>query len=101
ESEAAIAAKRVQFLQYKLAFGAGRFDENLYYALATFYEGLTERQLEAAIRYAYLYERAVAFFLGKPGMDPIRFDYRHSDGSLNFGKRPDGTLITAADKLDE
>jgi len=99
-SEAVIAARRVQFLQDKLAFGAGRLDKNLYYALAQVYEQLAERQVEAAIRYAYLYERAIAFFLGKPGIAHIDLDYRSTDGSLSFGLGADGELITAADRLN-
>jgi hypothetical protein len=100
-SEVDIANKRVRFLQDKLAFGGGRLDKDLYYALAQVYEQLAERQVEAAIRYAYLYERAMAFFLGRPGIDHIRLDYRSADGSLDFGEDADGRLITAADLLDE
>jgi hypothetical protein len=99
-SEVDIANKRVQFLQDKLAFGGGRLDKDLYYALAQVYEQLAERQVEAAIRYAYLYERAIAFFLGKPAIAHVRFDYRTADGELS-GLGADGRLITAADRLNE
>jgi hypothetical protein len=95
-SEVDIAAKRVQFLQDKLAFGGGRLDKDLYYALALVYEQLAERQVEMAIRYAYLYERAMAFYLGQPEISHIQLDYRSSNGALN----PDGELIEAADLLN-
>jgi hypothetical protein len=99
-SEVEIARKRVTFLEAKIAFGSGRLDKDLYYALALVYEQLAERQVEAAIRFAYLYERAIAFFLGKPGISHVRLDYRSGDGSLSFGLDPDGRLITAADQLN-
>jgi hypothetical protein len=96
-SEVDIANKRVQFLQAKRAFGGGRLDKDLYHALAQVYEQLAERQVEAAIWYAYIYERAVAFFLAKPGISHIQLDYRSSNRALNA----DGELIAAADLLNE
>jgi hypothetical protein len=101
QSEVEIARRRVEFLEAKLAFGNGRLDKDLYYALAQLYEQLAERQVEAAIRTAYLFERAMAFFLGKPDIDHIQLDYRSGDGTLEFGLDADGRLITAADRLNE
>jgi hypothetical protein len=100
DSEVTIAESRVGFLEDRLDFGPGRFDKDLYYALALFYEQLAERQVEAAIRSAYLYERALAFFLGKPGIAHIQFDYRNRAGEL-FELDADGKLITAADRLGD
>jgi hypothetical protein len=101
QSEVEIARRRVEFLEAKLAFGGGRLDKDLYYALAQLYEQLAERQVEAATRTAFLFERAMAFFLGKPDIDHIQLDYRSDDGTLEFGLDADGRLITAADRLNE
>jgi hypothetical protein len=101
DSEVEVATRRLDFLDAKLATGGGRFDSDLYHALAVVYEQLAERQVEAAIWSAYRFERAMAFFLGKPGIAPIQFDYRSGDGTLAFGLNADGSLITAADKLNE
>jgi hypothetical protein len=100
QSEVDIANKRVRFLEDKLVFGSGRLTKDLYYALAQLYEQLAERQVEAAIRYAYLYERALAFFLGKPGISHVQVDYRDVNGALDFEEGADGKLITAADRLN-
>ena len=51
------------------------------------------------IRYAYLYERALAFFLGKPASSTSRWTTAAPPASLRANE--DGKLITAADRLNE
>jgi hypothetical protein len=61
--------RRIEFYTQKLTFLANRgLNTDLLYALAELNERRAERQLEAAIALAYLYERAVAFFLGEPNI---------------------------------
>ena len=66
------------------------------YALAEVREKRAERRLEAAIFMAYLYERALAFFFGKPDTRIIDFDYvdRHRD-------RAAGVVQAAKDLQDD
>ena len=81
------------FYEQKLAFVNGRrLNGDILYSLAALNEKRAERQLEAAIFLAYLFERALTFFLGEvDDIRHIRFDYL--DG-------PKG-ILDAASALEE
>ena len=89
--EEEIAKDRRDFVQNRFdTTGGRRLNKELYYELARRFEQLAELHLDAAVRFAFLYERAVAFFLGQPGLEVITgFDYRD----------PNGELFTAAGDL--
>jgi hypothetical protein len=77
------AEARVDFLAARVDIVVDRrLNENLYYALAERFEQLAEEHVALAVRRAYLYERAVAFFLGQPDIAEIRFEYRDASGEL-------------------
>jgi Tc toxin complex TcA C-terminal TcB-binding domain len=84
DHEAAIAGIRRDFVARRQAVTGGRrLSQDLYYALARTNEDLARSHLEAAIRFAYLYERAVAYFLGSPpNFTPVRFDYADDEGDI-------------------
>lgn len=91
ELEVMLAQRREAFVEHHLNRTRGRkLNLEVYYALADTYKQLTESHLNEAIRLAYLYERAVAFYLGKPTIQHIRFDYNGTEADL----------VTAADRLD-
>ncbi|MGH3925800.1 MAG: hypothetical protein ACRDTT_23560, partial [Pseudonocardiaceae bacterium] len=61
--------RKARFLKDK------RMNADFLYARAAIGERRVERHLEVCIFLAYLCERALAFFLGKPDVKHIRFDY--------------------------
>jgi hypothetical protein len=80
--ERQMSADRLRFLQEKLDFLEGkRINADLFFRLAEISERRAERQLELGVQLAYLFERAVAFFLGEPEISHVSFDYRdrHKD----------------------
>ena len=90
--EQTMSQQRLAYYAEKLAFLTGKgLNADLLYTLADLQEKRAERQLEAAIFLAYLYERALAFFLGNPNIRFIAFDYQD---------RPGG-ILDAADALKE
>lgn len=82
--EETIANLEENIVELQRAFLAGRIqgltdrflNANLFYALSNLYLDLVESNLEAAIRWAFLYERAVAFKRLRPGLEVIQPDYR-------------------------
>jgi Tc toxin complex TcA C-terminal TcB-binding domain len=66
----------------------------LFYAMSNLYEDMAERNLEAAIRWAYLYERAVAFHRLTRQPPIIELDYREEVEGRD-------TLIPAPEQLTE
>jgi hypothetical protein len=67
---------RLDIFRQKLASLTGAtINAEVVAVLAKLNEQRALRQLESAIFLSYLYERAVAFFLGEPGIRHIRFDY--------------------------
>jgi hypothetical protein len=76
ELEVSIAEIKRKFINDSLdAIVAGRLNRNLYTELANIYEDLARSHLDEAIRLSYLYERAVAFFLGRPEIRFVKFAY--------------------------
>jgi receptor-binding and translocation channel-forming TcA subunit of Tc toxin len=74
--EIEISKHRVDFYEQKLAFLTNkRLNINFLSTLVELNERRAERQLEAGIFLAYLFERALAFFLGEPNIRHIQFDY--------------------------
>jgi hypothetical protein len=75
--EFAMAARRFDFIDSRLEITGGRnLNKDVFYALAQRYEAIAKSRLETAILIGYLYERAVAFHLGRPSLThPISFDY--------------------------
>jgi hypothetical protein len=72
--EGQVAAFRREFVESRLEVTGGRrLNKDVYYALARTFEALARAQLETAVLFAYLYERAVAYFIGKPGISPVQF----------------------------
>ncbi len=81
--EKELALRRIDFYGQKLAFLHGkRLNADLLYTLAELNEKRAERQLEVAIFLSYLYERALAFFLGEPDIRHIEFDYLDRPGGI-------------------
>jgi hypothetical protein len=81
--EAQVARIRREFVETRLALTGGRrLSKDLFYALARTFEALAQAQLETAILFAYLYERALAYFIGKPSIRHIRFDYLDQTGGV-------------------
>ena len=78
-----MSRQRLAYYAEKLAFLTGKgLNADLLYLLADINERRAERQLEAAIFLAYLYERSLAFFLGEPNIRFIAFDYRDRPGDI-------------------
>jgi hypothetical protein len=91
--EQEIAALRKQFVQDRLAaLGSRILNADLFYALANLFESLAETNVDVAIRWAYLYERAVAFKKLKPDLLIIGMDYRKAVAGLD-------TIVPAPDLL--
>ena len=67
---------------------------DLFYALSNLYGQMAERNLEAAIRWVYLYERAVAFKRVDFDLAPVELDYRREVAGRD-------TSIPAPDRLHE
>jgi len=83
ETELEMAERRKEFHQEILAFlGSRIFNADFLYLMAEINQRRAERQLEKAILLAYLYERALAFFLGDPNIAYIRFDYLDQPGGI-------------------
>ena len=81
--ESQVAILRREFVETRLAVTGGRrLNKDLFYVLARTFEELARAQLETAILFAYLYERAVAYFVGKPAIRHIRFDYLDLTGGI-------------------
>jgi len=74
--ERRISELRIEFYEQKLAFLKDkRLNADVLYALAGLNEKRAERQVEAAIFLAYLFERALTFNLGELDIRHIQFDY--------------------------
>jgi hypothetical protein len=83
QAEIEISKHRIEFYEQKLAFlQNNRLNPDFLYLLAEINERRAERLLEAAIFLAYLFERAIAFFLGKPEIRHIQFDYLDRSGGI-------------------
>lgn len=81
--EKEISERRIEFYEQKLAFLENRrLNADFLYTLAELNERRAERQLEVAIVLAYLFERALAFFLGEPNIRRIQFDYLDRPGGI-------------------
>lgn len=81
--EIEISTRRREFYEQKLAFLENRrLNADFLYLLAELNERRAERQLEVAIFLAYLFERALAFFLGEPHISHIQFDYLDRPGKI-------------------
>lgn len=90
--ERRISELRIDFYGQKLEFLQGkRLNADVLYELAVLNEQRAVRQVEAAIFLAYLFERALAFFLGEIDLRHIQFDYLD---------RPLG-ILDAASALEE
>ena len=75
-----LSADRLAHLERKAAFLQDkRMNAEFLFERAAVRERRAERQLDVAIFLAYLSERALAFFLGKPNVKHIRFDYRDTE----------------------
>lgn len=82
-AEIEISKHRIDFYEQKLAFVQNkRLNADFLSILAELNEKRAERQLEGAIFLAYLFERALAFFLGEPNIRHIQFDYLDQPGSI-------------------
>ena len=78
-----IKADRIGYLQQKLQFlEGGLLNAELYYLLAEINEKRARRHLEVANFLAYLFERALAFFLGLPSLEHIQFNYLNRSGGI-------------------
>jgi hypothetical protein len=96
-----LSKHRIEFYAQKLAFLSNkRLNADYLYALAELNEKRAERQLEVAIVLAYLFERALAFFLGKPNIRHIKFDYLGRAGTSN-PSLVKGGILDAANALQE
>jgi hypothetical protein len=83
EVEIELSQRRIEFYTQKLAFLGNRcLNADLLYTLAELTEKRAERQLEGAISLAYLFEWAVAFFLGEADIRHIQFDYLDRPGGI-------------------
>jgi hypothetical protein len=81
--EEAESAQRIQFYADKLAsIGNQRHNLDFLYVLAELAQKRAERQVDVAVLLAYLFERALAFFLGNPFISHIQFDYIDRPGSI-------------------
>lgn len=81
--ELGIAERRREFIDSRLEVTGGRFlGKDLYYRLARLFRGLAESQIQHAVLFAYLYERAVAYFLGIPAIRPVQFDHLDRAGTV-------------------
>lgn len=82
-AESEISQHRLDFYKQKRAFLANkRLNADFLYLLAELEEQRAERRLDVAIFLAYLYERAVTFFLGKTNIRHIQFDYLDRAGGI-------------------
>jgi len=70
------------FAQKRVLLGTRRLNADFLYTLAELNEQRAERLLEEAIYLAYLFERALAFFLGEPNIRHIQFDYLDRAGGI-------------------
>jgi hypothetical protein len=78
-----LSKHRIEFYAQKRAFlGSKRLNADFLYTLAELNRKRAERQLEGAIFLAYLFERALAFFLGEPNIRHIQFDYLDRPGGI-------------------
>src|SRR5262249_47325203 len=78
-----LSQQRIAFYTQKRAFLANKaLNADFLYALAEINRKRAERQLEAANFLAYLFERALAFFLGEPNISYIQFDYLDRAGGI-------------------
>jgi hypothetical protein len=81
--ERALSQQRIAFFAQKRAFlGNKELNADFLYSLAELNRRRAERQLGAAIFLAYLFERALAFFLGAPSIRKIQFDYLDRPGRI-------------------
>lgn len=91
--ERSIVDTRGAFLKRKIqGFGTRVLTAELFYALSSLYEDLADANLEAAVRWAFLAERAVAFKQLRPDLTPIKLDYRKSVAGID-------TVMPAPDLL--
>jgi hypothetical protein len=80
ELQQQLSADRLAHLERKAAFLQNkRMNAEFLFDRAAVREQRAERQLDVAIFLAYLCERALAFFLGKPDVKHIHFDYRDTE----------------------
>jgi hypothetical protein len=81
--EATIEALRNQFARERLQELRERLlNADVAYQLADLYRDLAETNLAIAIQWAYLYERAVAFFRLKPELHFVEFNYERAASEL-------------------
>jgi hypothetical protein len=91
--EKSIVDTRGAFLRRKIqGFGTRVLTAELFYALSSLYEDLADTNLEAAIRWAYLAERAVSFKQLRTDLTPIKLDYRKAIAGFD-------TVLPAPDLL--
>jgi hypothetical protein len=78
-----LSQQRIAFFAQKRDFlGNKALNADFLYSLAELNRRRAERQLGAAIFLAYLFERALAFFLGVPSIRKIQFDYLDRPGRI-------------------
>jgi hypothetical protein len=78
-----LSEQRLAFYKHKLDFVANKqLNADFLYTLAELNRKRAERQLDAAVYLAYLFERALAFFLGEPAISHIQFDYLNRQGGI-------------------
>lgn len=76
QAEGRISDLRIELFDQKLnSLRDKRLNADILYEMARLNEKRAERQLEAAIYLAYLYERALTFHLGVTNISLIDFDY--------------------------
>jgi hypothetical protein len=78
-----LSQQRIAFYTQKRAFlGNKTLNADFLYSLAELNRKRAERQLGAAIFLAYLFERALSFFLSAPSIPKIQFDYLDRPGRI-------------------
>jgi hypothetical protein len=83
ELQQRMSADRLAHLERKASLLADkRMNAEFLFERSAIRERRAERQLDVAIFLAYLYERALGFFLGKPDVKHIRFDYRDTEPGI-------------------
>jgi hypothetical protein len=83
-----LSSDRLAHLGRKAQFLADRrMNPDFLYLRSALHEQRAYRQLEGAILLAYLYERALAFFLGRPEIKHIRFDYLDTQPDVEIAAR--------------
>ena len=81
--ERELSEHRIAIYAAKRAFlGNKRLNADFFYSMAELNRTRAERQLEVAMLLAYLFERALAFFLGEPNSRHIQFDYLDRPGRV-------------------